>query len=213
MEEKLTLDALLARIASDDPDVRTQAWLAAGSIGAPAIKPLAAVVRQTEKVVERLAGDPKNKELAAALESHRAAKRAMWQIVRTAGDPGRDAERKAVEAELLGLVGGDQPACVRREVFWMLSEIGGDATLAALRDHPEILDDKHLREDARAMVERIPGAAAVAMLKEALEEVPDEFKINIVQSLRVRGVKVDPKKYPCQKLVPTKQTAVTPVGR
>jgi len=211
--EELTLDALLARISSDNPDVRTEAWLAAGSIGAAAIKPLAAVVRQTEKGVEQLADDRKNKDLATALESHRAAKRAMWQIVRTAGAPGRDAERKAVEAALLGLIGGDQPACVRREVFWMLSEIGGDATLSALREHEEILDDEHLREDARCMVERIPSPAAVALLKEVLEEAPDDFKMNVVQSLRVRGVRVDPEKYPCQKLVPTKQTGVAPVGR
>lgn len=213
MEEKLTLAALVANIRSDDPDVRTRAWLAAGTVGAPAIKPMAAVIRETEPVVARLAGEPKSEELELAMETGRAAKRAMWQVVRTAGAPGRDAEKKAVERELLDYLGADQPAAVRREVFWMLSEIGGDATIAAMRDHGEILDDKLLREDARSMVERIPGDAAVALLEEALWEAPDDFKINVAQSLRARGVKVDPEKYPCQKLVPTRSTSVKPVGR
>jgi hypothetical protein len=213
MEEKLTLAALLARIQSDDPDVRTQAWLAAGAVGAQAIKPLAAVICKTEPVIAELAGDPKNKDLELALETGRAAKRAMWKIVRTAGAPGQGAKKKAVEAELIDLLAPSQPAAVRREVVWMLSEIGGGATLTAMRDHPELLDDKLLREDARSMVERIPGDGAVALLTEALEEAPEDFKINIAQSLRARGVKVDPVKYPCQKLVPTKATSVKPVGR
>lgn len=213
MEEKLTLDALLARIKSDDPDVRTQAWLAAGTVGAPAVKPLAVLICETEPVIARLSGDRKNKDLELAMETGRAAKRAMWKIVRTVGVPGQADQKKAVEAELLDLVSADQPAAVRREVFWMLSEIGGPATLAAMRDHGEILDEKVLREDARCMVERIPGDGAVELLDEALWQAPEDFKINLAQSLRARGVKLDPVKYPCQKLVPTKSTRVKPVGR
>jgi len=228
--EELTLQTLLARIRSDDPEVRTDAWLSAGAVGAAAIKPLAAVMRDTEPVIAQLAQevetlnkapkkdkearaalDGKTKELALALESGRAAKRAMWKIVRTVGAPGQQAEEKAVVAELLDLVGPGQPASIRREVFWMLSEIGGNETIKAMREYPEILEDKEVREDARCMVERIPAGTAIKALEHALERAPQDYKINIAQSLRVRGVEVPG--LPCQKLVPTKKTSVKPVGR
>jgi len=195
MEEKLTLDALLERIKSDDPNVRTEAWQAAGSVGCAAIKPLAKIVAEGE------------------LEVGRAANRAMWKIVHTAGAPGAGDAKGAVERELIGLLGNDQPASVRREVFWMLSEIGGDDTVAAIRDIPDILDQTEIREDARCCVERIPTEAAVEALKEGLEEAPDDFALAIAQSLRARGVEVDPQQYPCRKLVPTKQTSVKPVPK
>jgi len=195
MEEKLTLDELLDRIKSDDPNVRTEAWQAAGSVGCAAIKPLAKIVAGGE------------------LEVARAAKRAMWKIVHTVGAPGAGDAKGAVEAELIGLLGNDQPASVRREAFWMLSEIGGDDTVDAIRELPDILEDTEVREDARCCVERIPTEAAVEALKEGLEEAPAEFALAIAQSLRARGVEVDQAKYPCQKLVPTKQTSVKPVPK
>ncbi|MFH1922106.1 MAG: HEAT repeat domain-containing protein [Planctomycetota bacterium] len=195
MEEKLTLDELLDRIKSDDPNVRTEAWQAAGSAGCAAIKPLAKIVAGGE------------------LEVARAAKRAMWKIVHTVGAPGAGDAKGAVEAELIGLLGNDQPVSVRREAFWMLSEIGGDDTVDAIRELPDILKDTEVREDARCCVERIPTEAAVEALKEGLEEAPADFALAIAQSLRARGVEVDQAKYPCQKLVPTKQTSVKPVPK
>ncbi|MFH1267056.1 MAG: HEAT repeat domain-containing protein [Planctomycetota bacterium] len=195
MEEKLTLDALLDRIQNDDPNVRTEAWQAAGSVGCAAIKPLAKIVAGGE------------------LEVARAAKRAMWKIVHTVGAPGAGDAKGAVEADLIGLLGNDQPASVRREAFWMLSEIGGDDTVDAIRELPDILEDTEVREDARCCVERIPTEAAVEALKEGLEDAPPEFALAIAQSLRARGVEVDQAKYPCQKLVPTKQTSVKPVPK
>ena len=164
MEEKLTLDSLLAGIKSDDPDVRTTAWLSAGTVGAPAIGPLAGLVTDAD------------------VEVGRAAKRAMWKIVRTVGAPGVTGEKKAVVRELLGLLGYGQTLAVRREAIWMLSEIGGDETIDVLRKMPEILDDKDFREDARCAVERIPGDASLRALKDALEEAPEDYKINIAQS-------------------------------
>ena len=122
MEEKLTLDALLERIKNDDPDVRTAAWQAAGDVGAPAIVPLSKIVADGE------------------LEVGRAAKRAMWQIVRTVGAPGRDECREAAEKVLVDLLEPDQPLCVRREAFWMLSDIGGDATVEEIRDIYGVVD-------------------------------------------------------------------------
>ena len=53
--EELTLDALLKKIKSDDPDVRTQAWQSAGSVGAAAVKPLAKIVDKGDLEVGRAA--------------------------------------------------------------------------------------------------------------------------------------------------------------
>ena len=212
--EELTLDALLQRIKSDDPDVRTEAWLAAGQVGPPALKPLAKIVAQSEAEVKRLQEQGKKKEeIAQPLEVGRAAKRAMWKIVRTVGAPDRGDCKATAETELIGLLGEEQPDCVRREVFWMLSEIGTDKTVAAIREIPGILENKAIREDARCCVERIPGQFAVDTLAEGLEESDDEFQLALAQSLRARGVEVDPQKYPCKKLVPTRETSVKPVSQ
>jgi HEAT repeat protein len=193
--EELKLDVLLQRIQSDDPDVRTAAWLAAGQVGPLALRPLAKIVAEGE------------------LEVSRAAKRAMWKIVRTVGAPDRGECKAAAETELVTLLADGQPDAVRREVFWMLSEIGGDKTIEAIREIPDILENKAIREDARCCVERIPGQAAVQALADGLEESKDEFQLALAQSLRARGVEVDKQKYPCQKLVPTKQTSVKPVAQ
>lgn len=195
MEEKLTLDALLERIKSDDPDVRTAAWQAAGTVGPSALVPLSKIVAEGE------------------LEVGRAAKRAMWQIVRTVGAPDRSKCREAAEGLLIGLLGPEQPLSVRREVFWMLSEIGGDRTVEAIREIPDVVYDKDVREDARCALERIPTDFAVETLEEGLEIAPREFALAIAQSLRARGVNVDTQRYPCQKMVPTKETSVKPVPK
>jgi len=193
-EKELTLDALLQRIQSDDPDVRTEAWLAAGKVGPSALQPLSKIVADGE------------------LEVSRAAKRAMWKIVRTVGAPGQDDGKAAAETELIGLLAEGTPDPVRCEVLWMLSEIGGEKTIDAIREIPDILENKAIREDARCCVERIPGQYAVDALAEGLEASEDELQLALAQSLRARGVEVDREKYPCQKLVPTKQTSVQPVS-
>ena len=133
------------------------------------------------------------------LEVARAAKRAMWKIVRHTGRPGARNAKMAVVAKLCGLLGADQPVSVRREVVWMLSEIGG---LRAIRPLAELLSDEHLREDARAALERIPAERALQALKAGFEVAPEDFKPNLAQSLRKRGQKVSG--YPCVKLVPSK---------
>ena len=191
--EELNVEELIAQITGGDENVRAEAWQGAGKYGAPAVKPLAKLVTHTE------------------LEVGRAAKRAMWKIVRHAGRPGADEERKAVEYALCRLIGPEQPAAVRREALWMLSEIGGTMTIEAVRDLPGILEDKEIREDARCCVERIPANAAVWALQDGLDAAPEDFRIPLAQSLRVRGVEVPG--LPCQKLVPTKQTQVKPVAQ
>lgn len=186
----MTTDELLARIKSDDEKVRTAAWLEAGKVGADAMVPLAAVTADKD------------------LEVARAAQRAMWQIVRYAGRPGAAGEKKAVVEKLLALLGDGQPASLRRDVLWMLSEIGDDQVVAPVA---ALLGNQELREDARMALQRIPGEKSLEALKAALAAVPGDFKINIASSLRARGVEVPG--LPCQKLVPTKKTSVTPVGR
>ena len=175
------VNRLIAKIESSDAETRTNAWQRAGDVGAPAVQPLAMVMTDDD------------------LEVARAAKRAMWQIVRHTGRPGAINAKKAVVGKLCGLLGPDQPVSVRREVVWMLSEIGG---MASIRPLAELLSNKHLREDARCALERIPIKRAVQALKAGFEVAPEDFKGNLAQSLRKRGVKVAG--YPCVKLVPAK---------
>jgi HEAT repeat protein len=182
--EKQGVDDLIAKLRDPDDKVRGAAWQNAGSLGALAVKPLANIMTDAD------------------MEVARAAKRGLWKIVRYAGRPGADSERKAVANELIGLLVG-QPTPVRREVIWMLSEIGDSE---AVKPIATMLNDREAREDARAALERIPGKESLSALQAGLASVPEEFKPAIAHSLRVRGVKVSG--YPSQKLVPTRP--VTP---
>jgi len=179
--ENNAVNDLIEKIKSPDDKVRGPAWQSAAPLGAPAVKPLAEVALTSTE-----------------MEVARAAKRALWKIVRQAGRPGADKERKAVEAELVPLLTAGEPN-VRREFVWMLSEIGGDASVQPLA---ALLADKDLREDARAALQRIPGGKSLSALKSALKTAPVDYRPAIAVSLRVRGVKV--KEYPDQKLVPTR---------
>ncbi len=183
-----TVDELMAGIRDDNAKVRTEAWLSAGKVGAAAVKPLARVMS--------------NKELEVA----RAAKRGLWKIVRHAGRPGAGNEKRAVVGKLVELLGDEQPVPVRREVLWMLSEIGSRRFIKQIA---ALLSNRELREDARMVLQRIPNKGALAALRTGLKAAPEDFKLNIVQSLRQRGVKV--RGYPCVKLVPTKKTNVKPL--
>ena len=190
---ELTLDDLIAAIKSDDVKVRSDAVQQAGQAGAAAVGPLAKVITHDD------------------LEVGRAAKRALWVLVRHVGRPGTGKQKRDVVAELCDLLGNNQPDAVRREVLWMLSEIGGDEAVATIREIPGILENEAILEDARCAVERIPTSAAIWALEDGLEAAPEDAKPALAASLRVRGVNVSG--YPSQKLVPTKQTQVKPVGR
>ena len=205
METPLTLNELLSQINSADSDVRTEAWLRAGEVGAPAIRPLAAILARNAPIVDRRArelaqleiqaGDEKTRKKIAAkqeelrlpMEASRAAKKALSKIVRHAGRPGAGEERGIVVAELLKLLGEKQPVSLRREAISKLSEIAGDEVVDPLA---ALLKDPDLREDARRALERIPSGQSLDALQAGLAVVPDEFKINIAQSLRARGVEV-----------------------
>lgn len=182
------VDKLLGKIKDNSDKVRTEGWLSAGEVGAAAVKPLAEVMTDDD------------------MEVARAAKRALWKIVRHTGRPKATRAKRAVEAELLELLSDDQPVSVRREVLWMLSEIG---SFKAVKPIAGLLSNKPLREDARMVLERIPSRSAIKALKAGLKAAPEDFKLNIAQSLRKRGTDVPG--LPCMKLVPTKKTNVKPV--
>ncbi len=182
------VDELVAGIRDASDKVRTQAWLNAGKAGPAAVKPLAAVMTDSD------------------LEVARAATRALWQLARHAGRPGADKEKQAVETQLIRLLGDENSVSVRREVLWMLSEIGGANSVKPVAG---LMTNNELREDARMVLERIPAKGAVAALKAGFEAAPEDFKSNIAQSLRKRGQEVAG--YPCQKLVPKKKTDLKPL--
>jgi HEAT repeat protein len=181
-----SVDDLIAKIKDQDDAVGGPAWQGAGSCGAPAVKPLAGVMANAD------------------LEIARAAKRALWKVVRHAGRPGATKEAKAVAAELIALL-ASSPTIVRREALWTLSEIGGDEAVAPMA---ALLSDKEVREDARCALMRLPGRKTTTALKSAFAGAPEEFKFALAESLRQRSEKV--KGYPSQKLVPTRQTTVAP---
>ncbi|MCH8121125.1 MAG: HEAT repeat domain-containing protein [Planctomycetes bacterium] len=185
---KKAVDELMAGIRDDSDKVRAEAWLGAGEVGAAAVKPLAKVMS--------------NKDIEVA----RAAKRGLWKIVRHAGRPGAGNEKRAVVGKLVELLGDEQPVPVRREVLWMLSEIGNRRSIKLIA---ALLSNRDLREDARMALQRIPSKGAIAALRAGLKAAPEDFKLNIAQSLRQRGVKV--RGLPCVKLVPTKKTNVKPL--
>jgi len=179
---------LLAGVRDSSDKVRTQAWLNAGKAGAAAVKPLAAIMTDSN------------------LEIARAATRALWQLARHAGRPGAAKEKQTVEKELIGLLSDENPVASRREVLWILSEIGG---ANAVRSVAALLKNNELREDAGMALERIPAKSAVAALKAGFEAAPEDFKPNLAQSLRKRGQEVAA--YPPQKLVPKKKTDLKPL--
>jgi len=185
----MTTQELIERIKGSDEKARGEAWQSAGPLGAPAVKPLAEIM------------------FGGEMEAARAARRAVWKIVRYAGRPGAEAERKGVAAEIAPLLAAEGTRNVRRELVWMLSEIGDDSSIPSLS---ALFTEKELREDARAALQRIPGKKAVAALKSALAAAPADYGPALAVSLRVRGEKVAG--YPNEKLVPTKKTEVKQIS-
>ena len=179
-----SIESLVEQIKARNKKVRAEAWQNAAQLGAPAIKPLAPLLDDPE------------------IEISRAANRALWSIVRHAGRPGAAQEAKAVTVELVALL-STSSIKIRREALWMISELGADAVVKPVA---ALLADIELREDARLVLQRIPGTLATDSLKQGLSSVPDDFKTHLAQSLRARGEKVEG--YPNQKLIPIKPTSV-----
>ncbi len=182
--DRAAVNKLLADLQSGDDAVRGAAWQGAAPLGAPAVKPLAGVMANQD------------------FEIARAGKRALWKIVRYAARPKAEKEREAVQMELVFLL-QPSPNPVRREILWMLSEIGDSRAVAPIAVW---LADDTLREDARCALERIPGSKATHALEAALKTAPEDFRPALANSLRARGRKVNG--YPSQKLVPVRPTGV-----
>jgi len=182
--------ALIQDIKDPNDNVRTRAWLRAGEVGALAVRPLAQLMT--------------NANLEVAL----AAKRGLWRMVYHAGRPGADVEKKPTIGELTRLLADSWPPVVRLEALWLLSELAGDESVDAIAT---LLSNRGFREDARMCLEHLPGQKSIEALQRALDTVPEDFKSNIAQSLRKRGVEVPG--IPCVAKKPTKQTGVKPVGR
>lgn len=180
------IDGLIARIRSTDEAVSGAAWQSAGPYGAPAVQPLATLMA------------------AEDFELARKAKRALYLVVRHAGHPTRTRERKAIERELIPLL-KTSPTSARREIIWMLSEIGSAPSIKPLAAQLVVPE---LREDARCALTRHPDPGARAALKSAFSAASDEFKYALAESLRQHGVNVQG--YPSRKLEPTAQTTVRP---
>ena len=179
-----TVNDLLARIKSKDDSIRGPAWQTAESAGAPAVRPLAEVMMDPD------------------FETARAAKRALYRIVRHAGRPGAKHEAEAVSGELVNVL-GSAPARVRREAVWMLSEIAEDKAIAVMA---ALLADPEVREDARCALMRLRGRKVTSAFESAFANAPEEFKYALAEALRERGIKVNG--YPSQKLVPSRKTTV-----
>ena len=186
----MTVDELVAGIQSEDEHKRTETWQAAPGLGAAAVGPLADLSTNAD------------------LEVARAAMRGLWAVTRHAGRPDSGDTRAAVVEALIPLTGSAHPEQLRREVVWMLSEIADDGTVPLLAS---LLSDGALRDDARMALERIPGEASLAALREGLAAAPDDFKPNVAHSLRVRGEVVD--NIPDLRRVPVHATSVTRDGR
>ena len=187
---ELTLAELIESIQSSDDATRAAARDNAGTVGAVAVAPLAEIATSGE------------------MEIARAANRAIQNIVFAAGRPGAETEAQAVSVELYKLLGDAQPLQFRRDVLWMIWQIADEN---AVEPVAPLLTNKELHEDARMALERLPGQRATVALKAALKSADEANKPGLAHSLRKRGVEVPD--IPDLRLVPTKNTAVRPVGQ
>lgn len=185
--DEASLHSLVARLKSKTDAERADAIGRAPQLGAAAVGPIAALMREPE------------------IEVTRAGKRALYRIVRHAGRPGAASEAQAVETALLRELGDDRPVNSRREILWMLSEIGGEEAVNSIA---MLLKHEQLREDARCVLQRIPDESALAALKAAHAAASDDFKGHLAESLGKRGLPVPG--YQSPKLKPVKLTTVKP---
>lgn len=175
---------LVDRIRSSDEAVSGAAWQSAAPYGAAAVQPLVALMAEED------------------FELARKGKRALYLVIRRAGRPAAERERKAVERELIQAL-STAPDPVRCALVWMLAEIGGASSVGPIA---ALLTNREVREDARCALIRLPDPAAVKALKMAIPDAPIQFRYALAEAVRARGEKVDG--YPSRKMVPTAQTKV-----
>ncbi|MCC7376234.1 MAG: hypothetical protein IT581_16365 [Verrucomicrobiales bacterium] len=178
------VEGMIRRLRVDDDMVRGPAFQGAGPLGALAVRPL---------VGEMGATPP---------ETARAARRALWNVVRYAGQPGGGVQASAVVGEIRAVF-GNQSESIQRELLWMVSELGDKSIVPWLA---ELLDVANLREDARCALMRTPGARATSALRAALSKTEGVFASDLADALRARGESItDP---PSRSRTPDRQTSV-----
>jgi len=152
----------IGKIQDGNADVRYAAWRSAGQVGAPAVAPLGELVASQNRGVAKAASE------------------ALKTIAHHASRPGATAERKAVSAELVKLLGAEKPLVTRVKALELLAFTADDEFVPPIA---RLLNDEKLREDARRALERIPGRASVQALMEALSKASEEFRPFIIHSL------------------------------
>ena len=180
-----SVDELVRRLREGDVNTRGDAWQNAGPLGAPAVPKVAPLMNEAEP------------------ELVRSARRALLEIVRHAGRPGAEPDARAVEARLIEALPKLTGAQARRDLLWMLSEIGAAPSIKLLSG---LLTDPDLREDARCALMRIPGDESLTVLTTAHAAANGDFKDALAEALSHRGRAVPG--WQSRKLKPTKSTAV-----
>lgn len=180
---------LIRKLKSDSNERRTQAWFECGPLGATAIPPLVALWGEAD----------------AALEVQRAARHAVFRIVRFSSRPEARQSRKPVLMELNRLVEANGPYQIRRELLWLLSEIAGEESLPILS---RLLAQDAVREEACMALERIPGKRSLRILERSLAQAPTDFRPVLAAALARRGREVSG--APSRRLVPKARTQVQP---
>ncbi len=182
MNSHIDLENFLSGLRNSDDAARLRALQEASGIGSRAVVPLL-----------ELALDPDT-------EVARAAKRALWAIVRQVGRPDARKERKVVLTRLVSALAAG-PVSLRSEVLWMLSEIGDGSVVQAVA---KLLDDAGLAEPARCCLQRIPGRESTRALSQAQARLAEPMRSALRLALRERGIKMEGP-LEANKL-PTKQT-------
>ncbi|HPM82783.1 MAG TPA: hypothetical protein PLF81_18900 [Candidatus Anammoximicrobium sp.] len=96
---------------------------------------------------------------------------------------GDAAAKKALEARLVTALKSDAPRAAKDAVCRQLSLIGSADAVPALA---ELLTNQELSQMGRYALERIPDAAAVAALRDALPKTEGLLKVGVINSLGVR---------------------------
>jgi len=175
-----SLDNFMKQIQSANENERRAAWEKAGPVGAQAIAPLAKLLAAwAPEGIDGGKPDPARKQ---ELDAAKAAGAALDAIAHYACRPGAEAERKAVNAELVKLIAPGQAEQARVKAFALLASTGQDDEVAAIAAQLKDADAK-TRERARGALERIPGKASLQALLAALPSATGDFRRDIIETL------------------------------
>jgi len=170
-----SLDEFLKQIQDKDGNKRREAWEKAGPLGAQAVAPLVKLL--VDYNAEGVTNEQRDVSKAAGT--------ALDAIAHYTSRPEAAAERKAINAELVRLIGAGQPEVVRIKALFVLASTAGDESVpavAALLSDP----DAKMRERVRWSLERIPGKAVNQALLAALSSATGDFRRDMILTLGQR---------------------------